>query len=144
MWCHFLHSTLKPLMICNSITREPHYIERAALQFNFSSVPAAGSPAASDSTQRCHHRHLSPAWHQTLEGRRADAVSSTQLMKLTALFFFFLAGRSPTAAWSSLLYTSNKLAFETAVPLLLHRVFMYSRPSNNAGLFQTLVIRALF
>lgn len=155
VWCGatFFHSALKPLMISNSTARDPHYIEITELQFLFSAVPAAGSPAASDSTQRCHHRHLSPAWHQTLEGKRADAESATQLMAAISrscppFFFFFWggvgAGRYPTAEWSSLVYRSNKLAFETAVPLLSHRVFIYSRPSNNACLFQTLLTRALF
>lgn len=154
MRCHLLHPALKLLMICNSITRDPHFPETAELQvvFFLSSVPAAGSPAVSDSAQRCHHRYLSPAWLQTLEGRTADAclryelnaVYDRSLMELAALFFFFLPGGSPTAAWSSPPYRSNKAAFESAVPLLSRRVFMHSRPSNNACSCQKLLMRALF
>lgn len=35
MWCHFLHSALKPLMICSSITRDCHYLETVELQLFF-------------------------------------------------------------------------------------------------------------
>lgn len=83
---YFLHSALKPLMICNSVTRDPHYLETAELQFFFLFYLLY--------LQQDHQQFLivprgvttdiflqlgSELWKEE-EQTPADAVSSTQLM----------------------------------------------------------------
>lgn len=85
VWCDFLHSTLKPLVIRNSSTRDSHYLQACGCTSFLSSVPAAGSPAVSDSTQMCRRRCLSPAWHQTLEGRRAGGCLHCEFHTVAAV-----------------------------------------------------------
>lgn len=130
VWCHFLHSALKPLVIRISSTTDSHYLQTVWLHLFLSSVPAAGSPAVSDSTQRCRRRCLSPAWPRTLEGRRAgsclycefhtgNGCSGPKQATLCG------SGGSPTAVRSSLPCRSNDLAFETPVPLMSCTVVMH-------------------
>lgn len=105
------------------VTAAPETLIIYNLTSFLSSVPAAGSPAVSDSTQRCRRRCLSPAWHQTLEGRRAGGCLHCEFHtgngcsrpKQAALCE---SGGSPTAAWSSLPCRSNDLDSETPVPLM--------------------------